>query len=173
MAGARLEDFGANSRFRRVLPEAFDLAPDDKIRRVVLCSGKVYYDLLQARIDAGIEDVAILRIEQLYPWPKDTVMAQIGRYKNAEIVWCQEEPANMGPWTFVDRRLEFVLEDLRHKARKVTYAGRPAAASPATGLYKKHNQEQALLVDQALNQPLDKILQPFRRPTPMAAITPR
>ncbi len=169
-----LDDFGPGSRFRRVLPEAFELVPDDKIRRVVLCSGKVYYDLLQARTEAGIEDVALVRVEQLYPWPKDTVMAQIGRYQNAEVVWCQEEPANMGPWTFVDRRLEFILEELGHTtAKRAVYAGRPAAASPATGLYKKHNQEQALLVEQALNVTPERIPQPFRRATPMSAITPR
>ncbi len=169
---SKLDEFGPGSRFRRVLPEPFELQPDEAIRRVVLCSGKVYYDLLQARIDQGIDDVAIIRVEQLYPWPKDTVLAQLKRYPNADVVWCQEEPANMGPWTFVDRRLEFVLEELGHKCRRAVYAGRPAAASPATGLYKKHNEEQALLVEQALSVPAAKIPQPFRRPTPLAEMTP-
>ncbi|MBY0431415.1 MAG: 2-oxoglutarate dehydrogenase E1 component, partial [Rhodospirillales bacterium] len=88
---SRLDEFGPGSRFRRVLPEPHALLPDEPIRRVVLCSGKVYYDLLQTRLDQGIEDVAIIRVEQLYPWPKATVMRELARYKNAEVVWCQEE----------------------------------------------------------------------------------
>jgi len=167
LAVSSLNDFGPGSRFRRVLPESFDLRPDESIRRVILCSGKVYYDLLQERTERKLDDVAIIRIEQLYPWPKETVLKQLGRYPDAEVVWCQEEPANMGAWTFVDRRLGYILEELERRQTQPCYAGRPSAASPATGLLKKHNLEQALLVDQALSQPLDDLPQPFRRVTRM------
>ena len=165
-----LASFGPGSRFIRVLAETATLAPDEKIRRVVLCSGKVYYDLFEERAKRGLDDVAILRVEQLYPWPKDSLIKLIGRYPNAEVVWCQEEPANMGPWTFVDRRLEFVLEELAHKFPKAYYVGRKAAASPATGLHKNHVNEQALLVEQALTGALFTLPQPFRRITKLAKL---
>jgi len=165
---SKLEDFGPGSRFRRVLPETEALKPDNQIRRVVLCSGKVYYDLFEERAKRGLDDVAIVRVEQLYPWPKETVMKELGRYENAEVVWCQEEPANMGCWTFVDRRLEFILEELEHKSRRAIYVGRKAAASPATGLNKNHVYEQALLVDQALSGALFTLPQPFRRVSKMS-----
>jgi len=167
---SKLEDFGPGSRFRRVLPETDALKPDDQIRRVVLCSGKVYYDLYEERAKRGIDDVAIVRVEQIYPWPKETLMKVLSRYSKAEVVWCQEEPANMGPWTFVDRRLEFILEELEHKPGKAYYVGRKAAASPATGLNKNHVYEQALLVEQALTGALFTLPQPFRRVTKMSKI---
>ncbi len=167
---SKLEEFGPGSRFHRVLPEIDTLKADDQIRRVVLCSGKVYYDLYEERAKRGLDDVAIVRVEQLYPWPKETLMKQIGRYSNAEVVWCQEEPANMGPWTFVDRRIEFILEELEHKFRKPYYVGRKASASPATGVHKNHVYEQALLVEQALSGALFTLPQPFRRVTKMAKI---
>ncbi|WP_404381613.1 2-oxoglutarate dehydrogenase E1 component [Caenispirillum salinarum] len=172
LATSKLEDFGPGSRFRRVMPEWNEgLKPDDKIRRVVLCSGKVYYDLLQARMDQELDDVAIIRIEQLYPWPKETLVAQLSRYKNAEVVWCQEEPANMGYWQFVDRRIEFALESIDgHKSRKATYVGRKASASPATGLFKVHVAEQTGLVEDALTGDLDKVWVPFARVTQLSKI---
>ena len=173
MCVSKLEEFGPDSRFHRVLPEAYPLVADDKVRRVVLCAGKVYYDLLQARIDAGLDDVAIVRVEQQYPWPRDSVFAEVARYPNAEVVWAQEEPANMGPWGFVERRLVFILEDLGRTPTRPGYAGRPPAASPATGLYKNHNKEQAALCEQALSVPFGDLLVPFRRPTPMASVKPR
>jgi 2-oxoglutarate dehydrogenase E1 component len=167
---SKLDEMGPGSRFHRVLAETQVLKPDDQIRRVVLCSGKVYYDLFEERAKRGLDDVAIVRVEQLYPWPKETVMKEIGRYTKAEVVWCQEEPANMGPWTFVDRRLEFILEELEHRGRKATFVGRKAAASPATGLHKNHVYEQALLVEQALTGALFTLPQPFRRITKMSKI---
>ena len=142
---------GPGSRFRRVLPETEALVDDDKIRRVVLCSGKVYYDLFEERAKRGIDDVAIVRVEQLYPWPKETVMTQLSRYPNAEVVWCQEEPANMGPWTFVDRRLEFILEELAYKIPQSPLC-RPQGARrrrpPACTRTMSTNRR--LLVEQAL-----------------------
>jgi 2-oxoglutarate dehydrogenase E1 component len=165
LAVSRLADMGPGSTFHRVYPEAETVAPDDKIRRIVLSCGKVYYDLLEERARRGIDDVALVRIEQLYPWPKETVMRQIGRYPTAEIVWCQEEPANMGAWMFVDCRFAYILEELQHKYHKATYVGRKACASPATGLLKNHVYEQSLLVEQALTGALFTLPQPFRRIT--------
>jgi 2-oxoglutarate dehydrogenase E1 component len=153
----------ADTSFQRVYGETGKVAAPAKIRRIVVCTGKVYYDLLQAREDKGVDDVAIVRVEQIYPWPKETLTREFAKYKNAELVWCQEEPANMGSWTFVDRRLEYALDDAGIKAKRPVYAGRPPAASPATGLMKTHVREQNQLCEWALNTPLDQIPQPFRR----------
>jgi 2-oxoglutarate dehydrogenase E1 component len=110
----------------------------------------VYYDLLAERRERGIKDVAIVRIEQLYPFPAKNLKTAIEAYKNADVVWCQEEPENNGAWTFVDRRIEAVLTCLDNAATRPSYVGRKAAASPATGLAKTHAAEQAALVNQAL-----------------------
>ena len=150
LAVSSLAEFGPGSGFRHVLPEVDALVPDDQVRRVVLCSGKVYYDLLQERRDKGINDVAILRLEQLYPFPVKSLPPALAPYRNAEVVWCQEEPENMGAWTFVDRRIEKVLRALGGKAQRPVYVGREEAASPATGLAKVHQAEQDALVKQAL-----------------------
>jgi 2-oxoglutarate dehydrogenase E1 component len=116
----------------------------------VLCTGKVYYDLLQERRDKGVTDVAIVRVEQLYPFPQTSLGKALAPYVNAEVVWCQEEPENMGAWTFVDRRIEKVLASLENKAKRPRYVGREEAASPATGLARIHQQQQDMLVRQAL-----------------------
>jgi 2-oxoglutarate dehydrogenase E1 component len=170
LAVSGLSDF-TDHGFRRVIGEtATTLVPDAEIKRVVLCTGKVYYDLFQAREEQGITDVALVRVEQLYPWPKDTLMAILKRYPGADVVWCQEEPANMGYWTFVDRRIEYALEELGHTYRRASYAGRPASASPATGSNRAHQAEQALLVEQALTWKRDIMPQPFRRATKLSII---
>ena len=161
-----LKDMAGGTGFQRVLPETDDLVADKKVRRVILCSGKVYYDLWQARRDAGIDDVALVRVEQLYPWPRNTLVKQLRRYSDAEVVWCQEEPANMGYWTFVFPRLDNILVELSgNKATRPVYAGRPAAASPATGMAKVHQKEQARLVEGALTAALKSLQQPFLRKT--------
>lgn len=165
LAVSRLADFGPGTRFHRVLPEADSLGPNDRVRRIVFCSGKVYYDLLQERRARGIDDVAIVRVEQLYPWPRLRVMEQCNRYPNAEMIWCQEEPANMGAWTFALPRLANIMEELGRGPLLPSYVGRAAAASPATGLLKTHEAEQKQLVDQALAVPLAELPQPFRRIT--------
>jgi len=138
------------SAFRTVIPEIDTLVPAEKIRRVVLCSGKVYYDLLAERREQKCEDVAILRLEQLYPFPKISLPKLLAPYRNAEIVWCQEEPANMGAWCYVDRRIECVLGEIKVKAKRPRYVGREEAASPATGSAKMHAVQQAALVRAAL-----------------------
>ena len=116
----------------------------------MLCSGKIYYDLLEARTEKNIKDVALVRVEQLYPFPGQELAVELKKYPNAEIVWCQEEPENMGAWSFVDRRIEKVLLDSGHAAERPAYVGRVAAASPATGSLKQHTKEQAALVGDAL-----------------------
>jgi 2-oxoglutarate dehydrogenase E1 component len=147
---SRLEDMGPASSFHRVLGESDALVPEDRVRRVVLCSGKVYYDLLAERRSRKIDDVAILRVEQLYPFPFTALSKELRRYRQAEIVWCQEEPENMGAWHFADRRIERVLGELEAKSRRPLYVGRREAASPATGSLKTHLKEQAELVERAL-----------------------
>ncbi|MFN3075603.1 MAG: 2-oxoglutarate dehydrogenase E1 component [Alphaproteobacteria bacterium] len=165
-----LADFGPGSAFHRVLPEAETLVPDSQIRRVVLCSGKVYYDLLQRRTELGLRDVALIRVEQLYPWPRQSLLTEIERYPAADVVWCQEEPANMGPFVFVDRRLQYILEELKRNQRAPIYAGRVAQASTAAGVFRRHLEEQALLVEQALRGEADEIARPFLRSTAMSLL---
>jgi 2-oxoglutarate dehydrogenase E1 component len=146
LAVSRLEEMTEGTAFRFVMPEIDTIATPDAVRRVVLCSGKVYYDLLAERREKGISDVAILRLEQLYPFPEKTLARELASYRNAELVWCQEEPENAGAWTFVDRRLERALGG----GKRPRYVGRDAAASPATGSARAHAAQQAALVAEAL-----------------------
>ncbi|RVT99204.1 2-oxoglutarate dehydrogenase E1 component [Rhodovarius crocodyli] len=150
MAVSSLAEFGPGTGFRHVIPEIDAIAPEEKVKRVVLCTGKVYYDLLQARRDANVQDVALVRVEQMFPFPAKSLAATLAPYKNAEVIWCQEEPENMGAWTFLDRKIEKVLTKLDIKAKRPEYVGREEAASPATGLAKVHAAEQDTLVKQAL-----------------------
>ncbi len=148
---SKLSEFTVGTGFQRVIrDESQDLVAADKIKRVVLCTGKIYYELLQERDARAIKDVALVRVEQLYPLPQTPLTNELRKYSNAEVVWCQEEPENMGYWTFMDRRIEGVLAPLDVKAKRPSYVGRPASASPATGLAKTHSREQAKLVDEAL-----------------------
>ncbi len=149
-AMSRLDDLARGSSFHRVIGETEAIAPDDKVRRVVLCTGKVYFDLAKARAHSGDNRVALIRLEQLYPFPSNALGKVLQRYPNAEIVWCQEEPQNMGAWNFVDRRIEQVLAGLDVAAKRPRFAGRADAASPATGLFKRHTEEQGQLVAEAL-----------------------
>jgi 2-oxoglutarate dehydrogenase E1 component len=160
LAVSRLADLAGESSFHRVLWDDADhpesgisqakLAPDDSIRRVVISSGKVYYDLLEARDERGIEDVYLMRLEQFYPFPALSLTKELSRFKQAEIVWCQEEPKNQGGWTFVEPNLEWVLGRIEAQHGRPRYVGRAAAASPATGLARQHKQQQDALVDEAL-----------------------
>ncbi|MBV0890667.1 2-oxoglutarate dehydrogenase E1 component [Paracoccus sp. Z118] len=151
------DEFTNGSTFHRVLCDDaergkvdFQLTPDDKIRRVVICSGKVYYDLLAARNEAGLEDVYLLRLEQFYPFPSHSMMKELERFKDAEVIWCQEEPKNQGAWSFVEPNLEWVLDRIGARAKRAAYVGRHAAASVATGLASRHKAEQEALVNAAL-----------------------
>src|SRR3546814_19639501 len=119
---------------------------DDKVRRLVLCSGKVAYDLMEARDSGGLGDVSVVRIEQLYPFPGDALSVRLKRMKNLEaVVWAQEEPRNNGAWFFVASLIEDTLEAAGHKGMRPRYAGRAAAASPATGLLSRTPTHQAAL----------------------------
>ncbi|WP_133365633.1 2-oxoglutarate dehydrogenase E1 component [Qipengyuania sediminis] len=142
-------EFTGESHFRRIVSDTSAIA-DDKVRRLVLCSGKVAYDLIAARDEAKLTDVSVVRIEQLYPFPGEPLAARIAKMGALEeIVWCQEEPKNNGAWFFVDR----LIEDAARAAGKPlrpTYAGREPAASPATGFAPRHKKEQDALVAQAL-----------------------
>lgn len=149
LATSALADMGKDTHFKRIIPETEKLTRDDKIRRVVLTSGKVYYDLFEKRAEQKIDDVAIIRTEQYYPFPARELKAELARYKNAEVIWCQEEPQNTGAWTFMRERIEEVMESVGITSR-LRYAGRPEAASPAAGYLKIHEKEQKALVEQAL-----------------------
>jgi 2-oxoglutarate dehydrogenase E1 component len=131
--------------------EAIKLAADDKIRRVILCSGKVYYDLYEEREKRGINDVYLLRVEQLYPWPHKALINILLRFKGAEFVWCQEEPYNMGAWSFVQPNIERVLDFIGAKSPRPRYVGRAASASTATGLMSRHLKELKTFLDEALS----------------------
>ncbi|MDE2005215.1 MAG: 2-oxoglutarate dehydrogenase E1 component [Rhodospirillales bacterium] len=151
LAVSRLADMEAGSAFRFVIPEIDPIAPAEQVRRVVICTGKVYYDLLAQRRERGVTDVALVRLEQLYPFPERNLGRALAPYVNAtSVVWCQEEPENMGAWSFVDRRIEKVLRGLEGKSRRPVYVGRAEAASPATGLARIHAAEQSALVGNAL-----------------------
>ncbi|NBX53183.1 MAG: 2-oxoglutarate dehydrogenase E1 component [Proteobacteria bacterium] len=151
MAVSKLSEF-TGENFKTLIPETHKLNADDKIRRVVLCSGKVYYDLIEAREAGKINDVAIIRLEQLYPFPAQELTIELKKYKNAEIIWCQEEPKNMGAWKFVDDLIEEVLTANKHKNSRAKYVGRIASASPATGYGSYHSREQKKLIDEALGK---------------------
>jgi 2-oxoglutarate dehydrogenase E1 component len=150
LAKSAKTDFLGESQFKRILSDTKTIA-DDKVRRVVLCSGKVAYDLIEARDAAGIDDISIIRIEQLYPFPGDPLAIRLKRMTNLkEVVWCQEEPRNNGSWFFVNERIEESLTAAGHKGMRPTYAGREAAASPATGLASRHKAQQEALIAEAL-----------------------
>ena len=157
-AVSTLAELSGSSSFHRLLwddaeyrkDEPIKLVKDAKIRRVVLCSGKVYYDLYEERENRGIDDIYILRVEQLYPFPAKALITELSRFKNAEWVWCQEEPKNMGAWAFIQPYLEWVFDHIGAKQRNVRYAGRPAAASPATGLMNKHLAQLEAFLEDAL-----------------------
>ncbi|HLV83789.1 2-oxoglutarate dehydrogenase E1 component [Devosia alba] len=161
-ATSGLAEMGSDSVFHRLLwddaeaPGApkttIKLAADDKIRRVLLCTGKVYYDLLEEREKLGIDDVYLLRIEQLYPFPAKALLDELNRFKNAEVIWCQEEPKNMGAWAFIQPYVEWVFDQMGRTGQRVRYTGRPASASTATGLMRTHLAQLQAFLDEAFAQ---------------------
>ena len=153
-----LSDMAEGSTFHRVLWDdaqqnngktGIKLKPDAQIARVLVCSGKVYYDLLDAREKKGREDVYILRLEQFYPWPMQSLRKELARFPTAELVWVQEEPKNMGGWSFVDPWMELTLERTETKAGRARYVGRPASASTAAGIGSRHARELQTFLDEA------------------------
>jgi 2-oxoglutarate dehydrogenase E1 component len=157
-AVSRLEELGTGTSFHRILyddaemlkNEKIKLVSDDKIRRVVMCSGKVYYDLYEEREKRGINDIYLMRVEQLYPVPMKALVQDLGRFKQAEMVWCQEEPRNMGSWHFIEPYLEWVLNQINAAHKRPRYAGRPASAATATGLMSKHLAQLKAFLEEAL-----------------------
>ncbi len=156
-AVSRLDEMGPGTSFHRVLwddaqlsKDGIQLVPDDKIRRVVMCSGKVYYDLFEEREKRGVNDVYLMRVEQLFPFPLKSMVQLLSRFKGAEMVWCQEEPKNQGAWAFVQPYLEWVLENIGAANKRPRYAGRPASAATATGLMSKHLAQLKIFLEEAL-----------------------
>ena len=157
-AVSRLEELGPDTTFHRllwddaeVLPDTpVRLQPDSKIQRVILCSGKIYYDLLEERDKRGLDSVYLMRLEQLYPFPIKALAEELERFRQAEIIWCQEEPKNMGAWHYMEDRLETLLRNMHMSHERPVYVGRRASASPAAGSMSRHKTEQEAVVDMAL-----------------------
>ena len=155
LAVSEKREFLNSSSFHRILKDDnersnYSLADDYKIKKVIICSGKVYYDLLEKRNYEKIKNIYILRLEQLYPFPARPLKNELSRFPNAEIVWCQEEPKNQGAWFFIEPNIEWVLNKINTKNKRANYVGRASAASPATGLAKEHNKQQNKLINEAL-----------------------
>jgi 2-oxoglutarate dehydrogenase E1 component len=157
MAVSTMDEFTGTTSFHRVLWDDAQLGhsdtklvADSKVKRVVICSGKVYYDLLAERDKRGIKDIYLMRLEQLYPVAKEALETELKRFKNAEFIWCQEEPKNQGYWTFINPHIEDILSDVGAKNPRPAYIGRKAAAAPATGLASNHKLQQDALVNDAL-----------------------
>jgi 2-oxoglutarate dehydrogenase E1 component len=135
-----ISEIETGTKFQEIYDDA--QASAKKVKKVLICSGKVYYDLLKRQQDEKRTDVAILRLEQIYPFPKQQFDALLKKYKGAKLTWVQEEPANMGAWPYIA---------VNHSEYGWSYAGRRAAASPATGYPKVHELQQNQLVDDAFN----------------------
>ncbi|WP_281301061.1 MULTISPECIES: 2-oxoglutarate dehydrogenase E1 component [unclassified Iodidimonas] len=159
-ATSKLADMGPTTQFHRILRDDAEMIPGstlklkkaDQIKRVILCSGKVYFDLLEARESRNQDDSVILRIEQLYPFPHETLVDELKRYKNAErVIWCQEEPKNMGAWSYIEPHIEQAMKEAGSARDRPLYAGRHATASTATGLASRHVSQQEKLLDEALS----------------------
>jgi len=159
-AVSRLAEMGPETTFHRLLwddaqilaDEKIKLVADDKIRRVVMCAGKVYYDLHEEREKRGIDDIYLLRVEQLYPMPLKALVQELVRFKKAQLVWCQEEPRNMGAFSFIEPYLQWVLRQIGSRQERPMYAGRPGSAATATGQMSQHLKQLGALLDEALGQ---------------------
>tara|TARA_B100002051_G_scaffold268030_1_gene297310 strand:- start:4828 stop:7719 length:2892 start_codon:yes stop_codon:yes gene_type:complete len=147
---SKLEDMGPNTTFHRVMMDPNKNLKNNKIKRVVICTGKVFYNLLEEREKRKLDNIKLLRIEQIYPFPTSTLKNELEKTPDAEVVWCQEEPKNMGAWFFVDRKIEETLTLFKSKFKRPKYIGRDEAASPATGSYARHNEEQENIVKKSL-----------------------
>ena len=154
---SNLKDFGKKNSFHRVLwdhaidPKSkgfIELKKVEKIRKVILCSGKIYFDLLEAREKRKIDDIVFYRIEQLYPFPAKSLVKELKPYaKNAKFYWCQEEPKNMGAWFSVRDYIQWTLDYIRANNREISYIGRDTAASPATGYARRHISQQKEIIE--------------------------
>ena len=157
---SNINDFTKKNSFHRVLEDhayqddsnLIKLSPDNKIKKVVICSGKIYFDLLDAREKVKNNKIVFIRIEQLYPFPAKTLAHVLKRYKNADIIWCQEEPKNMGAWNTVRNYIDRTLEISKLKATKVKYIGRKASSTTATGNLNKHLAQQKEILEKVINK---------------------
>ncbi len=157
-AVSTLEDMGPGSSFHRVLWDdaelkpgsSVNLRPDSEIKRVILCSGKVYYDLFEEREKREVDNIQVLRVEQFYPFPAKSLMTELSRFPEADVIWCQEEPKNMGGWTFMEPNIEWVLDRIEARTKRARYVGRGAMASTATGLMSQHLKTLNAFLDEAL-----------------------
>src|SRR6185437_16833099 len=158
-AVSNLSNMAEGTGFHRVMVDGAEadadvggvkLKRDSEITLVILCSGKVYFDLVDRRAETGRDDVYLLRLEQFYPWPLKSLSNVLKRFKNADLVWCQEEPKNMGGWMFVDPWLELTLDRMSIKAKRARYVGRPASASTAAGLMARHMKELEAFLTEAV-----------------------
>ena len=155
-----LEDFTKENRFHRILTDhaylkeskLIKLGRDKKIKKVVMCSGKVYFDLIEAREKNKNNETVFIRVEQLYPFPVKPLAKELKKYKNAKFFWCQEEPMNQGAWNTVRNYIDKTLEIIRVKGERVNYVGRNAAASPATGNLNKHLAEQKKILEKVVGK---------------------
>ncbi|MCC7260264.1 MAG: 2-oxoglutarate dehydrogenase E1 component [Alphaproteobacteria bacterium] len=150
LAVSSLKDFEKGTNFQRVIPETDELVATKKVRRVVFSWGKIYYDLLEARREKKISDIALVRVEQLYPYPAAEIEQELARYPNAEFVWCQEETKNDGPWSFIAPLIEESMESKGIEQRRLIYVGRAAASAPASGYMVLHQRQQKEVIDAAL-----------------------
>ena len=157
-AVSQQEDFLEGSSFHRVLWDdaqkensSLNLEQDNNIKRVIVCSGKIYYDLLKERDSNYLSHIYLLRVEQLYPVPGKALIKELNRFKNAQLIWCQEEPKNQGAWSFMEPNLEVILSELKIKAKRAKFVGRPPSASPATGLASQHKEQQEKIIFEALD----------------------
>ena len=155
---SNISEFVTKSTFHRVLEDdAYDkkknlisLDKDKKINRVVICSGKIYYDLLEAREKVKRKDIVFIRLEQLYPFPAKTLANLLKKYVKAEFIWCQEEPKNMGAWNSMRNYIDRTLEMINFKDISVKYVGRKASSSTATGNANKHLAQQKEILEKIL-----------------------
>ena len=144
---SNISEFLEGEEFKPVIG---DIIPAKEVKRVVICSGKVYFDLYEAREKNAIKSVALVRIDQYYPFPKEQLAIELNKYQGVEIVWCQEEPKNMGAWYYINDKIEDCLSSIEHKTCRAKYIGRPESASPSAGYFKMHNAEQEKFVREAI-----------------------
>jgi 2-oxoglutarate dehydrogenase E1 component len=154
---SKIEDFINGSSFHRVMNDQLDQSSKDKINRVLLCSGKIYFEIHDQIESLGIKNVAILRLDQLYPFPYDALTDELEYYKDCEIYWVQEEPSNMGAYFFVKERIESVMQSLNMKTKELIFIGRRSSASPATGVQARHTQNQKNIIDLAIKADKEEI----------------
>lgn len=163
LATSSLKDFAPGTSFQRVIPEIDKIAADDKVKRVIFTSGKFYYELLEQRRERKADDIALVRVEQYYPFPRNEIETALSKYKNAEVFWAQEEPENMGAWRFIGPRIGDVLDSLGRSSDRIRYVGRKEMASPAEGYMKLHQKAQAEIVEKAFAPTTDANAQKQRK----------